>query len=299
MKQFPRSGLPLTVDHGPTRAPLAPPQAHPVLTPQGASGCPHIFNFLHHMNHYIQAPSTPLGHAKARNQSKECSARGCDERRHGLNAYCAQHNIAYRRYGHSAAHPIKAPNYTPYRKGVLSVFGANESHPGFVASLDYVRRWLQGAAADETSSKAAPELARLVREGVSPRDVLVEACAFWCYVKDNPRALPDTRSEDFALSRAVMALAPRPRRYTREAIQKGTTGYQMRPKFKSLDGIGAWLRSVLAFFLANVHEAVSTRDARSLATLQALRAPLTSPTADYLAQAALKSINQSSESSKS
>lgn len=243
------------------------------------------------MNHYIHAPSTPLGLAKVRNQSKECSARGCNERRHGLDAYCAQHNTAYRRYGHSSARPIKAANYTPYRKEVLSVFGANEAHPGLVACLDYIQRWLQGAAADEDSSKAAPELARLVREGVGPREVLVEACAFWCHLKENPRTLPDTRSEDFALSRAVMALAPRPRRYTREAIQKGTTGYQQRCKFSALDSIGAWLRSVLAFFLANVYEAVSTRDARSLATLQALRAPLASPTASYLAQAALNPIN--------
>lgn len=251
------------------------------------------------MNHYLQAPRTPLGIAKARNSSKECSARGCDERRHGLDAYCTQHNTAYRRYGHSAAPPIKPARYIPYRKEVLAVFGANETHPGLVASLDYVERWLQGAAHDESSSKAAPELARLVREGVSPQDVLVESCAFWCHLKDSPRALPDTRSEDFALSRAVMALAPRPRRYTREAIQKGTTGYQQRSKFSALNSIGTWLRSVLAFFFASVYEAVSNRDARSLATLQALRAPLASPTASYLAQAALKSINQSSESNKS
>jgi hypothetical protein len=236
-------------------------------------------------NQYM-APTTPLGHAKARNESKKCNARGCTEWRHGLDLHCPQHNTAYRRYGHSSGHPIKPANYTPYRKEVLSVFGANESHPGLVAALGAVQQWLQGAAVDESASKVAPELARLVREGVAPRDLLVEACSFWCYLQDNARALPNTRAEDFAMSRAVMALAPRPRRYTSEAIQKGSTGYQQRCKFSALDSIGAWLRSVLAFFLANVHEAVSTRDARSLATLQALRAPLASPTSHYLEQAA-------------
>jgi hypothetical protein len=239
------------------------------------------------MNHHNQAPRTPIGHAKARNESQACAARGCSQRRRGVNLHCAQHHTAYRRYGHSSAHPIKPANYAPYRKEVSSVLGANEAHPGFMASLDAVQQWLQAAAADESSSKVAPELARLVREGVTPRDILVEVCSFWCFLQSSPRALPNTRAEDFAMSRAVMALAPRPRRYTHEAIKKGTAGYQMRPAFKSLDGIGTWLRAVLAFFMVNVHEAVSTRDARSLATLQALRAPLASPTSEYLAQAAI------------
>lgn len=247
---------------------------------------------MNHQTHqHYRPPSTRMGLAKDRNESRECNARGCNERRHGLDLHCAQHNTAYRRYGHSAAHPIKPASWAPYRKEVLSVFSANEQHPGLLASLDYVQRWLQESAEDESSSKAAPELARLVRESVSSQDVLTEVCAFWCYLQDNPRALPDTKSQDFAISRAIMLLAPRPRRYTREAITKSSNGYAPRCKFSALDSIGAWLRSVLAFFLANVHEAVSTRDSRALETLQALRAPLASPTSDYLAQAAIKTTS--------
>lgn len=147
---------------------------------------------------------------------------------------------------------------------------------------------MHGAAAAEDSFKGAPEIARLVLHGVSPRDLLVEVCAFWCFLQDNPRALPDKRSEDFGLSRAVMHLAPRPRRFTREAVAKGTTGYPLRPKFSALDSLGAWLRSVLASFLVNVAEAVATKETRAAETLAQLRAPLVSPTAVYLNDAAAK-----------
>ena len=142
------------------------------------------------------------------------------------------------------------------------------------------------AAHSDEAFKGAPEVSRLVRHGVTPRDLLVELCSFWCYLQANPRALPDTRSEDFGLSRAVMHLAPRPRRVTREAEAKGNYGYSMRAKFSALDAIGSHLRSVLAFFLVNIAEAVSTRDVRKLATLQQLREPLASPTAVYLTEAA-------------
>ena len=244
-------------------------------------------NYIHH--HY---PGPPLAksaaEAKARNSLLYCKARGCTEHRQGLDAYCPAHQSVYRKYGHPHASPIKPAQYTRYRKEVTAIFEANLNHPGLVSALDYVTRWMLGAAACEDSSKAAPEIARLVRHGISSREVLVEVCSFWCFRHDNPRALRDTRSENFALSRAVMHLAPRPRRYTREAVQKGTTGYQLRAKFSALDSIGAWLRSVLAFFLTNISEAVASKEARAAETLAQLRAPLASPTAVYLHEAAAK-----------
>lgn len=245
------------------------------------------------MNHtHYHHPGPPLAksaaEAKARNSFLLCKARGCTEHRQGLDAYCPQHQSVYRKYGHPRASPIKPAQYTRYRKEVTAIFEANLSHPGLVSALDYVTRWMLGAAACEDSSKAAPEIARLVRHGTSSREVLVEVCSFWCFLHDSPRALPDTRSENFALSRAVMHLAPRPRRYTREAVQKGTTGYQLRPRFSALDSIGAWLRSVLAQFFVTVYEAVSTKEARAAETLAQLRAPLASPTAVYLQEAAAK-----------
>ena len=238
---------------------------------------------------------TPLGpsirsksaaQAKPRNEVHLCKARGCNHHREGLNAYCASHNSVYRKYGHPSARPIKPIAYTRYRKEVSAIFDANAGHAGLVAALDYIDKWTADAANPLSTFKGAPEVARLASDGITTRDILIEASSFWCFLHDNPRALPDTRSEDFGLSRAVMHLAPRPRRYTHEAIQKGTNGYQMRPKFSALNCIGSHLRAVLAFFLANIAEAVSTRDTRELETLRQLRAPLASPTAVYLVDVA-------------
>lgn len=208
--------------------------------------------------------------------------------RSGLDAYCSRHNTVYRRFGHPHAGPIKSIHYRSYRKEVSDLFNVNSNHPGLIHALDYITRWMQQAAAPEASHKWAAEVSRVGRHGVSPTEVLIEVCSFWCWLEANPRALPDTRAEDFALSRAVMALAPRPRRITREAANKGSSGYQLRPRFSALDSIGSHLRQVLAFFLVSVSEAVATKEARAAETLAQLRAPLASPTAAYLQEAAAK-----------
>lgn len=244
-------------------------------------------NHTHH--HFIGPPrANSAAEAKARNSMRLCKARGCTEYRQGLDAYCPAHQAVYRKYGHPAAGPIKPARYASYRKEVSAILDANLQHPGYLAALDLITRWMAAAVANEASSKAAPEIARLVRHGVSPRDLLMEVSAFWCFLQDNPRALPDTRAEDFGISRSVMALAPRPRRYTREALLKGTSGYPMRPKFSALDSIGSWLRSVLVFFLTNVAQAVVSKESRVAETMAQLKAPLATPTAAYIQEAAGK-----------
>lgn len=233
-------------------------------------------------------PLTPTEIAKDRNAQKVCQAKGCTENRVGLNAYCTRHNNLYRKYGHPHARPIRASRYAPYRQHVSVILEANSAHPGMVSALDYITQYLAQATQNEDSSKAAPELARIVRYGVSPRQFLIELCAIWCFIQDNPRTLPDTRSEDFALSHAVGHLAPRPRMITRAAELKGSPGHIVRAKFKQLDSIGSHLRTVLGYFLVNIAEAVQTRDTRAAETVQQLRAPLVIPTAVYLAEQALK-----------
>ena len=184
------------------------------------------------------------------------------------------------------ARPIKPANYIPYRKWIAAIFEANHIHAGLVSNLGYVTQWMQQAIDNEAAYRGASELARVARHAVTPRAVLIEVCSVFCYLKDNPRALPDQRSEDVAISRAVLRMAPRPRWYTPEAVKKGGTGYQIRAKPSALNSIGAHLRSVLFHFLANVATAVAERDAKALETLRASREPLKEPTSYHLAQAA-------------
>ena len=238
--------------------------------------------------HHQHQPIGPVSIARAKNVLKTCKASGCSELRSNLNPFCSSHSVVYHRYGHPHAHAIKLLYYQGYRKEVEAVFNANSGHAGLVAALDYVTQYFHKAVHSEESSdfRAAYEISRLVRHGVSPREFLVEVCTIWCYLHQNVRALPDQRSEDWAISRAVLRLAPMPRVHTDEAKARGSHGYAMKPRFGALDTIGSHIRQVLAFFLVNIAESVINKEARALVTIQALRSPLVSPTAVYLAEAA-------------
>jgi len=224
--------------------------------------------------------------AKAQNSRRTCMAAGCLEHREGLYLHCKTHQRVFQAYGHPKARPIKPVSYHHYRKAITDIFTVNTTHPGLVAALDWVSRWMKEATASEAAFNGADQIARIVRHGVSPREVLTEVCSYYSFIQQNPRAHPDSRSEAFGISRAVFQLAPMPRRITHEAMQKGSHGYPLRPRFSALDSVGQRLRTVLSYLLANIAQAVVTRDQQAAETLHQLRAPLVSPTAVFLSEAA-------------
>lgn len=240
------------------------------------------------IQHHRFNPIGPVAIAVSRNIEKPCKAHGCNESRSGLSLYCGSHTSVFKRYGHPNGRSIPPKDYRSYRAEVSDIFDANTAHPGYVSALDYLTKYMARAASasDDRDGpfKGSVEINRLASFGITPRDILLELCSFWTYLHDHPRALPDLRAEDWGLSRAVMSLAPRLRRYTSGRLALG--GYSPKPKFSSLDSIGSHMRSVLSMFFVNVAMSVTTKEQRALVTLQALKAPLASPTAVYLAQAA-------------
>jgi hypothetical protein len=116
------------------------------------------------------------------------------------------------------------------------------------------------AAADESAFKGAREVAQLVRHGVSPLQLLTEICSHWFWVSDFGHRFPSDRAADFALSRAVFALAPRPRVATKGPGSSGTWGrptdtpqsWSVKPRESALAYVGSHLRVYLAPFLASV-----------------------------------------------
>ena len=220
---------------------------------------------------------TPKEIAIARNALGYCSEPGCVGFRYGLSNYCEDHYRRVQQYGHPRAKPIGKTNFNPYRALVTDVIQANSAHPGFMAALAFVSQWQATSVADPGGNKASPELCRLSNDGITPTAILTEICSVWCWVQDNPRQLPDTKAENFALARGLLALSPRGRRYAAVATEGNRTGYAPRVNAGALKAIGATVRASLAFFLVNVYEAVSTREERAEATMQALRAPMVSP----------------------
>lgn len=226
--------------------------------------------------------------AKVGNMAHSCKALGCNNQRTGLNAYCSTHQTIHQKYGHPHGRAVGIRNYSPYRAMVGAVFEANPRHAGLSAALAYVTSWIQQSVANEGLSKAAPHMARLHQHGITPLQILTEACSLWCWLAANSHLMPTVRAENFALSRAVFALAPWTRRYTAAANAKGSTGYAVRPNPSTLDAAGSILRDGLCNFFANVSSAVAARDKQAEATLLAIQEPFKPPVAFYLAEAAGK-----------
>jgi hypothetical protein len=218
------------------------------------------------------------------NEQQRCQDRACGRLRFGLNRYCRQCNQVAVKYGHPAARPLRPSLWSVERQAVGELLATNNNHAGLLSALSYLRGWSERASANGRSFKGAAELDRLVRHGVTPLDMLTEAAAFWLWSDRNVHALPDDRARDFALARAVFALAPRPRRITGRAWSMSsqmtaTNSYSPKPLPSALAYVGQHLRSVLGAFLTNVAMSIEQQEQQRAAEQAALRAPLRAPEA--------------------
>jgi hypothetical protein len=221
------------------------------------------------------------------NQQRECEVPGCCRKRQKVARYCDSHARAYRQLGHPLARPLDARQWRDKRLQVRQLFEANPTHPGLVNMTAYLTQYLAGAAQSDSAFSGAREVGRLARHGVSPLDLLVEACSCWSYLEDNPRAVPDDRSAATAVARAVLQLAPRPRRAYRPSVKSlrepGTT-YPLKARSTDVGAVAAHLRELLAPLVVNVHAALKQREQQKARALEALRQPFEAPAAALIAE---------------
>lgn len=200
------------------------------------------------------------------NALRACRMRGCRHPRAGLSAWCKEHGNRARLYGHPDAGPLRPSNWATERKEVSALLADNSAHPGLVEVLNYLRTWASKASESERAFKGAREVARLKQAGVSELTMLVEACAFWLWSRSH--RFPSDAALDFALSRALFALAPRPRRALRGVhgtwgqSLKSRRSYAPKPLPSALAYVGSHLRQSLAAFMVNVAETITNRRAR-------------------------------------
>lgn len=221
-------------------------------------------------------PAPSFNQAKLINEQKCCDAPGCSMPREGINRWCLSHLNTVRRYGHPAAGPLRSTRWATERTQVRNLLEANEDHPGLQQVLTMLKAWIGRAAANESAYPGAEEVARIARHGVQPLEVLVEVCAFWSWLQLNPRAIPQggadgTRAVDFAISRAVFGLAPRPRRVS--WASPGKAPYSPKARSTALAHIGQHLRQTLAPFLVNVSHHVEPPEAKAAKAAEAMKAP--------------------------
>lgn len=224
----------------------------------------------------------PFSHAVNANQLHRCDAPRCSLPRTSISLHCAKHAQQARRYGHPHGTALSPKLWDLQRKQIAELLARNITHRGQLQAIEFLQGLLDRANHNEGAFFGAEELSRLARHGVTPTVILQELCAVSLYLHDASRAVLNDRAADFAIARAVFSLAPRPRRHCRPAgsgwgvskPSKPAYSYSPKVRHSALLFMGTHLRQSLAPFLANIRNAVSTKEEQQRAFEAALNAPL-------------------------
>lgn len=235
------------------------------------------------MNHNRNA----LAFRKAQGSSLPCSVSGCTLHRDGVALYCKHHAIQYRRNGHPLARPLTAKEGKKEAQEVARLLASNPEHPGIVAAADWLDSLLSNAKTvagttrhSAASTRGSDELARLARNGVTGLQAVQAIGAVWVYLQRNPSRMPDDLSTSYAMARAFLILAPRPRRTTTRDPKTGEKrDYALKPRQGDLRYFANLLRSNLAPLLANLWTAIQAMPTPEEAKQAAMRAPFAPPRA--------------------
>jgi hypothetical protein len=239
-----------------------------------------------------KASSSHLSAAIARtnlvvNTSMACRADGCNRPRRGFGIWCRSCLPKARKLGHPNARGIRPSEYKETERRVRSLFaGANADHPGLVYATQALEAWM--AEALESSAlpqkrwphPSVPEVARLARHGVTARDLLVRLCSVYYFLRSNPTVLPSDDARSFAVSHALIKLAPRASRLSRS----GRSAWTINAPRYAVAHLGKHLRVWLASFLEVVAQALDQRDVQRASVVAALRQPFGVPAAAILAE---------------
>lgn len=237
--------------------------------------------------------NTHLSSAKARtnlvrNTNLACRASGCSQRRRGFSTFCRQCLPNAKRLGHPNARAIWPSEYRDPENKVNDLFVCNPDHAGLVYVTQALGSWMQEAvAAADLAPKNRPhpsveEVARLVRHGVTASALLVRLCAVFAFLRSNPNVLPNDDARAFAISHAVIKLAPRARRQSRTRKSQ----WVVAPKSGAVAHLGRHLSGWLVAFLETVAQAVEQREQQRASVQQSLREPFGVPAAAILAEEA-------------
>jgi hypothetical protein len=207
------------------------------------------------------------------NETNYCNIPGCQSHRHSLSKWCLRHLSTYERNGDPQGAPVRPQQWKTYRNKVHELVSANGDHPGLAQAVRFIQQWMESASANEDQGTWAPEMARLMRAGVTPLQVITELAAAWSYLQDYPRVCRSESHRTFTLSKAVLGLAPRPRRFTAKDNMLGGNGYAIKAKPAALVYIGRHLTQALAPLLVNIHQSIQTEQDRASQAVEALRAP--------------------------
>lgn len=210
-----------------------------------------------------------------KNSAHRCNAPGCRIPRSSISSYCIAHAADVRRYGEPNGRALKSSLWASQRKAVTDLVARNIEHAGLRLAVETIEGMKAQAVADSRAYPGAEEVQRLATHGVASKDILIELCAAFAYLRANPRAVRTDRGFDYALSAAVFKLAPRHRRVISRStlVKPENRSYAPKARTSALGYLGQHLRITLSSLLAHVSVTIESLDDQR----QKAEAKLTTP----------------------
>jgi hypothetical protein len=201
-----------------------------------------------------------------RNEGRQCKASGCTNLRSRVSALCKKHTRTRHLYGHPLGRSIPLREYVGVSEEIAGFIVARREHPAIVAALRWIANWCI-----DSSTPAHRAMDRLHLRGVPTETILTSALAPWLYSHRRPSRLPDDLRLTYAISLAVLALAPRERRPSRSNAGRS---YTARHTADVRRGVGERIRNNLSPLFANICIALERIEAEQRSHQDALRVPL-------------------------
>lgn len=203
-------------------------------------------------------------------------ALGCNLHRHRVSGYCRRHTAANYQYGHPNGRRITPQEYDGVSCEVIAFLDENVDHPAVRASVVWLEQWQDAAWSNGPQTVAAKPMQRLKEHGVIGLDILKAAASIWVYSQRNHKQLPDDNRLTYAISLAVLRLAPRDR--------ITSPGAKQRTQYRRHTGcvrrqLGAHLRRHLAVFVVNLVDGLDRKEIERRQALSALHRPFVNRTA--------------------
>ena len=214
--------------------------------------------------------------AIAHNTQGFCNVPECFKHRTGVSAYCLAHRNCNTRYGHPLQKKLLASRHAAERSQVTEIFNSNPNHPGVLSAVRWVQQWIDAAMRSDPTALARDDMHRLVTEGVTARDIVIEAAAQFLFQQANRHKYLNEDSESIALSLAVLHLAPlakKTKRLPSGEVQEVCVDIKTAPRRK----VGRYIRSHLIHLFLNLQKTIEDNRNAALTTREAFMAPLIFP----------------------
>ncbi|MDB5808903.1 MAG: hypothetical protein JWN94_1025 [Betaproteobacteria bacterium] len=205
------------------------------------------------------------------NQYKMCNAKGCMLSRHRVSGYCRVHERGRRLYGHALGYHFKSKEFNEERQLVTEFIGSNIEHKGIASALAFLRQWLERSTSGDKLLPAYEDFHRLNSKCIKPIDILIEAATVWLYSERHRERLPDDLRLTYAISLAVLHLAPRDYRSTWS--QGRETVSPQRLSAAARLAVGEHIRTNLGLLISNIVRTMQKQQSEQHEFRQSLSAP--------------------------